>query len=172
VANAGDKAGDAFRTVELQLAAVKRQIGMQLTPTFLKFADDFSNFLAKNPAAVKEWGGILSVVVKDIVGSFAEIADWVKQITEALDWLSGRTPKTDGATDAYGPGGSMRSSGSPYQGFDPKTRSFKRESSGRLDLDFSPDKAKQVEETDEDRAQQKLTELIGKVQQTREEYRR
>lgn len=124
-ASALDKFGDDLDTLGYQLESVKIEIGTQLLPVFSKFANEFSSWLSSNPGEVKAWGGVVVSIVEEVVGSIAELADWVKQITEALNWLAGSAPTPP--TDGFGPGETARG-GKPnsiYNGYDPTTKSFR-----------------------------------------------
>lgn len=69
-AAAADEFGDQMDTLNAQLAAVARTIGMELMPTFLEMSRDMSNWLAKNQSEIKYWAGAIKAAFDGVLYSW------------------------------------------------------------------------------------------------------
>jgi hypothetical protein len=71
-AAAADAFGDQMDTLEAQLAAAGRTIGMELMPVFSEFADRMSKWLVDNKGEIQSWGTITADTLSGVVSYWDE----------------------------------------------------------------------------------------------------
>jgi hypothetical protein len=80
-ARAGHKFAEDYRLVEMQLAAIRREIGEELMPTVKDALESTSAWLRDNRGEIKEWAGF----VRDAADGVRSLVGYINDIPGAAD---------------------------------------------------------------------------------------
>lgn len=88
-AAAADAFGDQMDTLNAQMAAVGRTIGIELMPVFMDMAQSMSKWLAENKDEVQRWGSLTADILRGLISYWNELFDASQKYLgiKASDWL-------------------------------------------------------------------------------------
>jgi hypothetical protein len=99
-AKAADEFGDQMDTLNAQISAVTRNIGISFMPIFLDMAKAMSDFVKNNQSDIRTWGNNVSLTISGLIQLFKELKQAADDyyLSDAIKFLSTFDPLTRDAT--------------------------------------------------------------------------